>query len=292
MIIVVDSLNRQEYVTLLDEMFRLRARVFKGRLGWDVEVENGKEIDTFDHLDPAYLISLNAEGKVVGCMRLLQTTGPHMLSDVFYDILDGQPSLRDPLVWEATRFCVDADLLKRGGRGRNSISYVTSEIMIGAFEYAMQAGVQDAIAVMDPVMNRVMIRSNNAPYDYLGKPKQMGKVVAMAGLLDCTPERVAGIRAFSGIDADVFATEAQALALSDTAQAPQAATNVLPFPVEDRRNRVAVERRPVHPADLLEYCNDQLASARTEEERRAAQALLDVLSETFPMAEATPDCRV
>ena len=211
MIYVVDSLNQSTFTTLLDAMFRLRKRVFADRLGWDVQVTEGREIDLFDALDPAHVVSVDDEGNVVGCMRLLQTTGPHMLADVFSSILDGEPPLRSSTVWEATRFCVDTQRLSRG-RGRNTISYVTSEVMIGAFEFAMAAGVQDAVAVIDPVMNRVMQRSGNAPYGYLGSPKPMGKVVALAALMDCSAERVANIRAFSGIAGPVFAQQGMTLA--------------------------------------------------------------------------------
>ncbi len=210
MIYVIDSLNKAKYKSLLDDMFRLRARVFHDRLGWDVEVTDGMETDLFDRLDPAHVISVDDQGEVVGCMRLLQTTGPHMLADVFASILDGEPPLRSSTLWEATRFCVDTARLGTG-RGRNTISYVTSEVMIGAFEYAMQAGVTDAVAVIDPVMNRVLQRSGNAPYGYVGSPKDMGKVVAMAALMDCSAERIANIRAFAGIEGDVFADEVAGL---------------------------------------------------------------------------------
>ncbi len=207
MIYIVDSLNNHSHAALLDDMFRLRKRVFHDRLGWDVKVDDGREIDMFDRLDPAYIICVDDEDQVVGCVRQLQTTGPHMLTDVFSSILDGEPPVRSSRVWEATRFCVDTQRLTMGGRGRNSISYVTSEVMIGALEYAMAAGVTDAIAVIDPVMNRVLHRSGNGPYDYLGSPKQMGKVVAMAGLIDCSTERVQRIRDFSGIHHDVFSDQ-------------------------------------------------------------------------------------
>jgi acyl homoserine lactone synthase len=211
MIYVIDSLNAKDHPELLDAMFRLRKRVFSDRLGWDVQVTEGREIDLFDGLDPAHVVSVDDEGNVVGCMRLLQTTGPHMLADVFSSILDGEPPLRSSTVWEATRFCVDTQRLS-GGRGRNTISYVTSEVMIGAFEFAMAAGVQDAVAVIDPVMNRVMQRSGNAPYGYLGSAKLMGKVVALAALMDCSEERVASIRAFSGIHGNVFAQQDMTIA--------------------------------------------------------------------------------
>ena len=211
MIYVIDSLNKQDYQPMLDEMYRLRKRVFHDRLGWDVEITDGMEIDIFDRLDPSYIVSVDSEGQVVGCVRQLQTTGPHMLSDVFSSILDGEPPLRSSRVWEATRFCVDTQRLS-GGRGRNTISYVTSEIMIAAIELAISAGVTDAIAVVDPVMNRVLHRSGNGPYDYLGTPKQMGKVVAMAGLIDCTQERAARIRAFAGIEGNIFAQQDMTIA--------------------------------------------------------------------------------
>lgn len=207
MIIIVDSLNEHEYPDLLKKMHQLRAKVFSGRLGWEVEVIDGMERDAFDDLDPAHVISVDDYGRVVGCMRLLQTTGPHMLSDVFSCLLDNEPPIRSARIWEATRFCVDTDLPGRG-TAPNSISYVTSEVMIGAFEYGMAAGITDAVAVIDPVMNRVMKRSGNAPYDYLGSPHAMGKVTALAALMDCSEERIERIREFSGIHHDVFKTSA------------------------------------------------------------------------------------
>ncbi len=75
--------------------------------------------------------------------------------------------------------------------------------MIGAFEFAMSAGVTDAVAVIDPVMDRVLKRSGNAPQGYVGTPKPMGKVTALAALMDCSEERVKRIRDFAGIYHDV-----------------------------------------------------------------------------------------
>ncbi|MBL1435541.1 MAG: autoinducer synthase [Rhodobacteraceae bacterium] len=203
MIKIIDSINHSKNLDLLEQMHQLRARVFQGRLGWDVNVVDGKEIDMFDNLDPAHVVSVSTSGEVLGCMRLLQTTGPHMLADVFSSIMDGEPPLRSSTLWEATRFCVDTERLGRG-KGRNTISYVTSEIMIGAFEFAMKAGVSDAVAVIDPIMDRVMKRSGNAPYDYLGSATPMGKVTALAALMDCSEERIASIREYSGITHNVF----------------------------------------------------------------------------------------
>jgi len=256
MIIVLDALNRDRFGDLEKEMYRLRARVFQDRLGWDVTVRDGLEMDTFDALDPAHVISLDDEGHVVGCMRLLQTTGPHMLADVFSEILGGEPPLRSPHVWEATRFCVDTERLSGSGRARNSISYVTSEVMVGAFEYGRDAGVLDAVAVIDPVMNRVMNRSGNAPYDYLGKTVDMGKVNALAALLDCSDERIDRIRAFAGIEGDVFLSDEEALDLVSTKAGAQP-----------------------RKSDLEIYCDEQIAAATNAEERVAALRLKAALTD-------------
>ncbi|MBR9651766.1 GNAT family N-acetyltransferase [Thalassobius aquimarinus] len=279
MIIVVDALNRHLFSDILAEMHALRARVFADRLGWEVTVKNGMEIDEFDALNPAHVICLDDDGDVVGCMRLLQTTGPHMLADVFYDILDGEPPLRSSRIWEATRFCVDTEKLK-GRTTRNSISYVTSEVMIGAFEYARDAGVLDAVAVIDPVMNRVMQRSRNAPYDYLGTPKQMGKVKAMAALMDCSEERIAGIRDFAGINHDVFGSDDEVLSLfkENNGSAGNGSREITLESAYDFAPEPEAVRKPTRK-DLREYCEAQVASAANDEEKVAALALKLELAE-------------
>jgi N-acyl-L-homoserine lactone synthetase len=264
MIIVIDGLNEHRFQDVLEDMYRLRARVFEGRLGWDVEVKDGMEVDQFDHCHPAHVVSLDGDGRVVGCMRLLQTTGPHMLADVFNSILDGEPPLRSAQVWEATRFCVDTQRLNRG-RDRNSISYVTSEVMLGAFEYARKSGVLDAVAVIDPVMNRVLKRSGNGPIDYLGTAKPMGKVVAMAALMDCSDERIASIRDYAGISADVFLTEDEALSRF-TPHEPTSA--------------------------LVEYFKDQLLAVKTQDDLEATRRLVDRLSDQLTTTQRTRLMRI
>ncbi len=271
MIIVVDGLNRHQFSDVLDEMFELRARVFGERLGWDVKIEDGKEIDEFDHLDPAYVIGLDDGGNVVAAVRALQTTGPHMLSDVFSAILDGEPPIRSATMWESTRFCVDTQRLNRG-KDKNSVSYATCELMIGSLEYAKNAGIQDIITVIDPIMDRVLKRSNCAPYDYVGKTVPMGKVSALAALLDCTDERIDAIRDFAGIKTDVFLEEDKALELFNS-------KNLVD---QNPANR---DHKPL--TELEKYFVEQMNAARTEAERQDVLRLIETLSNTFTPEQKT-----
>lgn len=265
MIIVIDGLNRHRYSRLLDEMFALRARVFGQRLGWEVDIIDGKEIDQFDALDPVYVIGLNDAGRVVSCVRALQTTGPHMLSDVFHDIMDEEPPLRSATLWESTRFCVDTDILNRGN-ARNSVSYATCELMAASLEYAKNSGISDIVTVIDPVMNRVLKRSDCAPYDYVGSTKPMGKVWAMAALLDCTDARIDKIRAFAGIEGNIFVSPQRAYELSDD-HTPAVATPKAPQVTADANVRQLLE----------EYCVDQITDADTVEDADAAKRLAKML---------------
>ena len=262
MIIVIDALNRDRFEALIDEMHRLRARVFADRLGWNVEVEDGREVDEFDALDPTYLVGLDGEGQVVSCARLLQTTGPHMLGDVFSSILDGEPPLRSSRIWEASRFCVDTERLKATD-GLKGISRATCEILIAGNDYAVTAGVSDIVAVIDPTMDRVLKRSASAPYDYLGSRKPMGKVEALAALVACSEERGRAMRAFSGIEGSVFLDEDEALELFSRGLAPSV-DNVVPFPTSRMR------RADVSTAEVLSYCIALIRAAEGDEERHQA----------------------
>lgn len=254
MILVVDATNKEKFGHVLDDMFKLRARVFGERLGWEVTIEDGRERDVFDDLNPSYAIGLDDEGNAVSCVRALQTTGPHMLADVFAAILDGEPPLRSASLWESTRFCVDTKRLGRGS-GQHSVSYATSELMIASLEAAKRAGVDDIVTVIDPIMDRVLKRSDNAPYDYLGKTTGMGKTAALAALLDCTDERIDRIRAFAGIEGDVFLTDEEALALS------------------------AIAKTAAPKSEIETYCDEQIAAATNEDERLAALRLKAALAD-------------
>lgn len=281
MIIVIDALNKHEYGALLDQMFRLRARVFADRLGWEVNVVDGREVDKFDDMDPAYVVGVDDDGQVVACVRALQTTGPHMLADVFSAILDGQPPLRSARVWESTRFCVDTQRLSRAGRGPNTLSYATAELMIGSLEYAKNSGISDIVTVIDPVMDRVLKRSDNAPYGYVGKTAPMGKVPAMAALLDCSSERIDRVRDFAGIHHDVFADAEALTRLADNvvAFAPNHEA-AAPIRIATPDEAEIAEGAALDADQIASYLRDQLRDSQSDAEIEAARKLVRHLSQT------------
>ena len=50
----------------MDAMFRNRAETFAERLGWEVNVKEGRERDSFDDANPLYLMSVDPIPKNTG----------------------------------------------------------------------------------------------------------------------------------------------------------------------------------------------------------------------------------
>lgn len=88
---------------LLDEMARYRYDVFVRTLGWHLDCSEGRELDKFDQPHAQYLLMRGTDGQLCGCARLLPTTQPYLLRDVFPMLVAG-PTPVDPAVWELSRF--------------------------------------------------------------------------------------------------------------------------------------------------------------------------------------------
>jgi N-acyl-L-homoserine lactone synthetase len=106
MIKIIPGEWRDRYPRLIDEMHKLRRKVFHDRLKWQVTVISRWEIDGYDALNPLYVVALDEDERVIGGLRLLPTTGFNMLNDTFSELLPDGERFSSPLVWESSRFSV------------------------------------------------------------------------------------------------------------------------------------------------------------------------------------------
>jgi len=81
-----------------------RHRIFVQRLGWHLPCLDGREFDQFDRPDTVYTLALDASGAILGCARMLPTTKPYLLGELFPELLDGAPPPRSARIWELSRF--------------------------------------------------------------------------------------------------------------------------------------------------------------------------------------------
>lgn len=95
---------------VLRAMFAARKSVFVDLLKWTVPVVAGRyEIDQFDNDHATYLVLTDRDGGHLGSARLLPTTRPHILGQLYpFLCADTPPS--GETVSEITRFCLDRSL--------------------------------------------------------------------------------------------------------------------------------------------------------------------------------------
>jgi acyl homoserine lactone synthase len=89
---------------LFGKLASYRHKVFVERLGWQLQAEDGLEFDQFDRPDTVYVIARDDEGHVIGCARLLPTTRPYLLGEVFPELMHDLPVPSSPEIWELSRF--------------------------------------------------------------------------------------------------------------------------------------------------------------------------------------------
>jgi N-acyl-L-homoserine lactone synthetase len=189
------------FVGEIAEMHRLRYRVFKDRLNWDVEVSGELESDEFDALHPAYLIQRARDGRVQGCVRLLPSTGPTMLRDAFPLLLDGAPAPTSPAIWESSRFALD--LHHDTPKATHGLATATYELFAGMIEFGLSRQLTEIVTVTDARMERILRRAEWS-LRRIGKPHALGSTLAVAGCLEVSVESLVRIRAAGGLQGPVL----------------------------------------------------------------------------------------
>ena len=179
MILVVQQHNAHQYASLLNKMFRLRARVFRDRLHWKVEVVDGMERDGYDREDPVYILYTDEkQQRLIGSLRLLPTTGPTLVADFFADTVPDSARLTSPFIWECTRFCLDEDFLGNGNR--EELTFASGILFAALGEVALEAGIQSILGNFDARMLR-LYRRVGCEVEVLGSTERYGPTVYLGG---------------------------------------------------------------------------------------------------------------
>jgi len=223
MLKVIEGKRSSSYPMEMDAMFRNRAQIFSERLGWEVTVKDGYERDTFDDANPLYLISIDPHtNEYWGSLRLLPTTGPNMLRDVFPFLLGEGEYIESATIWEASRICaVAAD--GQPERSKNGVSLALGELLAGIGEVAIVAGLTQIVAVFDARIYRILKAAGCDP-QIIGAPRRIGRTLSYAGLFDTGEGPLQAVREPAGIKGSVLAPDARELAFGPAgALAPRTA---------------------------------------------------------------------
>lgn len=208
-VIAVTHSDYSEFPGLIAGMHRLRYRVFRDRLNWDVSVSGDMEIDAYDTLKPTYIIAVDDSSSVVGCARLLPTTGPTMLANTFPALLGSNPCPRSAKIFESSRFCVDtaaADSVATTG-----LRDATFSLLAGILEWGLSKGQEAVVTVTDVRFERILRRAG-WPLERFAPPIQIDDTKALAGHLPISESALMNVREMGQIQRPVLTTRSTHLA--------------------------------------------------------------------------------
>jgi acyl homoserine lactone synthase len=210
MLKLIEGSKAQLFPQEMDAMFRNRAEIFSDRLGWEVVVKDGYERDQFDGLNPLYLVSVDpVTNQYWGSLRLLPTTGPNMLRDVFPQLLEEGEVVESATIWESSRICAIA-APGQPDRCKNGVGYVLSELIAGIGEVAYLAGLTQIVSVFDARILRVLKAVGCEP-EVIGTPKRIGGVMAYAAMFEPDFGRLEAFRTEMNMGDTVLAPGAKEL---------------------------------------------------------------------------------
>lgn len=188
MIHIVTQENRPRYRPAILEMHRHRKEVFIDEMGWELFSHDGYEIDGYDTPHAIYLITCaQSFSPVFASARLLPTTGPHLLGDVFGHLCEGGPP-RSDRIWEASRFCPAPQTPK--GEPRRAL---LGGVIAGILETGLLFGVEEVVFVASAALAPIAIHIG---WDarMLGEMQRHGKERVCAMAASITPEGLAKVR--------------------------------------------------------------------------------------------------
>jgi len=176
-----------EVVRLLHEF---RHEIFVRRLGWQLPLVDGVERDQYDNDAAVYFLARDLGDNITACARLLPTTVPYMLSEVFPELLGGQPAPNDAAVWELSRF---ATSVRKTGEGRVlSLSQPTLDLLEAVLDYGRQHGIKRFALVTSIGIERLVLR---AGYDVhrIGPPSRTAEGLVVALYIEVPAAPINGV---------------------------------------------------------------------------------------------------
>ena len=143
---------------VFDSMCKMRCRVFKERLGWEVPVDSGLECDEYDDEHAFYILIVRRDTREVeGGLRVRPTLKPYMLKDTFPVLMQGQAIPEREDTWEISRLALMNP--KRAQHSPTAFADMTNELLGGLIDWAARKGCKQFVWVTSTAIERLMRRS-------------------------------------------------------------------------------------------------------------------------------------
>lgn len=199
MFTLIQADHHNQQASLLKATFKLRKKVFFDQLNWDVPVAGDQEFDEYDNDKAQYLVwCCDDQETVYGVVRLIPTSAPTLLFDVFDRTHDNDRSLVSDGTYEGTRMCLDEDMIAQDfptlapGEG-------FTLMLLALCETGLSTGIQRLVSNFEPAMSRIYKRAG-LKYHMHGKADGYGLRPVCCASFDVNPSVLQEMRQKMGID--------------------------------------------------------------------------------------------
>jgi N-acyl-L-homoserine lactone synthetase len=186
---------------------RLRHKIFVERQGYQVPTYRGMEWDAFDTPAAVYLMWRDDLKQVRAIARLIPTTFPYMIKELWPHLISGHDLPSTPQVWEVTRLGVDRSLLPAVRRR------VFGEMMCACGEFARELGIREYYVLTHPSIIR-SIAAAGCSTRLLGRPQTMGGFPVAVATVAITEAAIATLRMTYALPPDILRTAGEHPALA------------------------------------------------------------------------------
>ncbi len=176
---------------IVEEMFRLRYRLFVEKFKWNVSHRDGMEIDEFDALPDCTHFIVSDRNGVAGSTRLLPSTGPYLVEKFFPQAIDGALP-KEESYWEVSRATVELE----GWKGREFARTVDvqRELFAAMYEWCLARNIPYLFGVAD-IRFRAVTQAFSLPREPMGPIVKLSDCEIYAGLIFVTEPGLQAIRA-------------------------------------------------------------------------------------------------
>lgn len=193
-IYVVDRSNRRQFASQLEQMYRIRHRIYVDGRGWGaLRRDDGREIDEFDTPDAVYLLGLDECCEVTGGTRLIPTTRPHLMRNVFAHAVSLGTIPDSESVYEWTRYFLASEPAGRTTRRRQA-----GELLCAMFEFGLAQGLTHFSLVCDTFF-LPMFHEARWNIRLLGAPTPYDEGTCIALLFEVSHEALLSTREVRGV---------------------------------------------------------------------------------------------
>lgn len=201
MVQVIEGKDRPLHTDLFEKLFRARYETFVVNRCWSLPARNGLEIDQYDTDQAVYFIDIDETGHLQGAVRLTPTLSASLTADYYPHLSDGGTALRDPFVYEGTRYIATP----REKTPKNN-RIVKARILGAMTEWAWAFGVRHVQTVIDAALLRSFQKVNSqtialgAAHPYGGGKGVPGGGTCMAIRLPVTERAINEIRIYGALE--------------------------------------------------------------------------------------------